>query len=211
MNPTALRSGSSALALVAVLGLSACAIGPVAPADPVHETSAMADGVNSSFSKDGVEEITRSGAAQIDLRSGSMTAQQLGVSDAKDLWDVSVPLSDPVAFTVLGPDGKLEAETSTIRVRADSDGTVRAVAYFVVFSRIDDLVQRVREDAELVGIDPSDVQSFVTEVSRDGEAQLSLNDGDDLGFQVSITITVDRAESGQVLQYTIIPASQIDG
>jgi len=196
------RIALTILLAAGAMTLPACSIS-TAPPDP------PTDGVNSSFTREGVREIARSGEATIDLRSGSLTAGQLGALDGKTLWDVNLPMSDPVSLTVLGPDGTLAAETGTIRVLADPDGTVRVVSYFLAFSDLDALTDRVREDAALVGISHTDLESLLHQLPRQRAFQTVLNDGNALGFQVSIAVTVDPERDGQVLQYTITPASQV--
>lgn len=199
------RAVSATFVFAAVLGFSACSIGTFAP---VGKPSAAASGVNSSFSRTGVEEIARSREAQIDLRSGRLTAEQLGVAEGETLWDVNVPVSDPVSLTVLGSGGTLTGETSVIRVLADPDGDVRTISYFLFFSEADELTERVREDAPHVGIDSADLASFLNRPTSKNDFQLVLNRGTALGFQVSITITIDAEKPRQVLQYTITPASR---
>ena len=102
--------------------------------------------VPTTFSSRGVERVHAERAATIDLEHGWPTGHDLLGGGPGPLWDVQAPLDAPVSLTVIGPDGRIRLEVTTVRLLVGRDDRLDVVGAMRSFDDAD-----AAADAEVDG------------------------------------------------------------
>ncbi|MDR6504381.1 hypothetical protein [Arthrobacter oryzae] len=148
-------------ALMAALFLSGCTWVPSPVKDPI-----VVNG-NSQFTESGIEAMKASRTVSFDFTSPPMDMSALGFAEGSDGALVATDTDQRMKVSMTTPNGVVEMETDTIRVRPGADNIVDHIDIFINYPDAQDANQEIRrasdelgtvllQDAEPIGADFTD-------------------------------------------------------
>ena len=147
--------------------------------------------VPTTFSSRGVERVHAERAATIDLEHGWPTGHDLLGGGPGPLWDVQAPLDAPVSLTVIGPDGRLRLEVTTMRLLVGRDDRLDVVGAMRSFDDADAAADELIRLAGELGLPTNRVDPTVRRLREepvDSRSRFSINGGEALGVRAGVTV-----------------------
>ena len=201
--------------LAAGLALGGCQIAAPDPATPSSATSPSAGSTvkTSEFSTldaAGVETIRSTGAARLDMSSGTLDKAAVQVTPDSYGPEINTRGAGKINLTIVAPSGEITGETDRIRFNTTDKRTdFSEVTYFLTAQSAEEYFALIREGVQRYGIDEASAERWIssTESDPEGKSDFSITSGTATGLDVNYDLRYDGGKDTQVIIVHVRPAA----
>ncbi|WP_045731751.1 hypothetical protein [Pseudarthrobacter chlorophenolicus] len=201
--------------LAAGLALGGCQLSTPEPATPSSATSPSAGSTvkTSEFSTldaAGVETIRSTGAARLDMSSGTLAKESVQVTQDSYGPEINTRGAGKINLTIVAPSGEITGETDRIRFNTtDKRPDFSEVTYFLTAQSAEEYFALIREGVQRYGIDEASAERWIssTESDPDGKSDFSITSGTATGLDVNYDLRYDGGKDTQVIIVHVRPAA----
>ncbi|ACL41721.1 conserved hypothetical protein [Pseudarthrobacter chlorophenolicus A6] len=202
-------------ALAAGLALGGCQLSAPDSATPSSATSPSAGSTvkTSEFSTldaAGVETIRSTGAARLDMSSGTLVKESVQVTQDSYGPEINTRGAGKINLTIVAPSGEITGETDRIRFNTtDKRPDFSEVTYFLTASSAEEYFALIREGVQRYGIDEASAERWIssTESDPEGKSDFSITSGTATGLDVNYDLRYDGGKDTQVIIVHVRPAA----
>ena len=201
--------------LAAGLALGGCQLSAPDPATPSSATSPSAGSTvkTSEFSTldaAGVETIRSTGAARLDMSSGTLDKAAVQVTPDSYGPEINTRGAGKINLTIVAPSGEITGETDRIRFNTTDKRTdFSEVTYFLTAQSAEEYFALIREGVQRYGIDGDSAERWIssTESDPEGKSDFSITSGTATGLDVNYDLRYDGGKDTQVIIVHVRPAA----
>ena len=194
-----MRSLSITAILSSALLLSGCAVIPSQEKEPIVA------GGNSQFTKDGIEAMKASRKVSFDFTSLPVKMAALGLDDRSDGAMVATDTDKRMKVAMATPNGVVEMETDTIRVRGGGvHDNVDSIDIFVNYPDAQDANQEIKRAADELGFVVLQDAEPIGPEFKDGTGKETWNPGygNAMGTVFALSIMSNHTTGRMTFIYT---------
>ncbi|WP_164199129.1 hypothetical protein [[Micrococcus luteus] ATCC 49442] len=196
-----------ALVVLAVpLFLTGCVV-PYGGADSVTTPTAAADGY-ARLDKAGIEQIKASKAVRLNMSSGRLTKESVGLEDGSSQAPDVQTRDGEMTLDIQGPAGTVSARTDRLRLNGlNTRSDFTEVTYFLTARTLEEYKALIRAGVDRYGIDSGSAEGWIESISsRPGkESDFALTPGTSTGLQVTYDLRYDGSKDVQVIIVHVNP------
>lgn len=199
--------GIAATFMLVPLLLTGCVV-PSGGREPTAAATATADDGYSSLDPAGVAQIKASKVARLDMTSGQLTKESVGLEDGtSQAPDVNINDGTMTLF-IQGPQGSIDATTDRLRLNGMSKASVfNEVTYFLKANSLEDYTVLIRDGVDRYGIPRDSAERWIESISGSPEdrSDFALTAGTSTGLQVTYDLRYDGSKDVQVIIVHVRP------
>jgi hypothetical protein len=198
----------AALCLAVPLLLTGCVV-PYRGADAATTATVAADGY-ARLDAAGIEQIKASKVARLNMASGRLTKQSVGLQDGISHAPDVLIRDGVMDVEIEAPAGTVRAKTDRLRLNGmNLRSDFSEVTYFLTASSLADYEQLIRDGVERYGIDGESAERWIDSMSkRPGDtSDFALGTGEALGLGITYDLRYDGAKEVQVIIVHVSPLS----
>jgi hypothetical protein len=193
--------------LLVPLLLTGCVV-PYGGKPTATATATAADGY-ATLDAAGIERIKASKAARLDMTSGQLTKESVGLPDGTSQAP-DIKISDGVMkLNIDGPTGLVRATTDRLRLNGMNNGpNFSEVTYFLTVDNTDDFFALIRDGVDRYGIDNESAEGWIKSISSrpEDKSDFALGPGTSTGLDVTYDLRYDGVKDVQVIIVHVNPA-----
>ena len=200
--------------LAAAVALGGCQLSAPNPATPSSASSPSAGSTvkTSEFSTldaAGVETIRSTGAARLDMSSGTLDKAAVQVTPDSYGPEINTRGAGKINLTIVAPSGEITGETDRIRFNTTDKRTdFSEVTYFLTAKSAEEYFALIRDGVQRYGIDEDSAERWISSTERDpqGKSDFSITSGTATGLDVNYDLRYDGGKDTQVIIVHVLPA-----
>jgi len=201
--------------LAAAVALGGCQLSAPDPATPSSASSPSAGSTvkTSEFSTldaAGVETIRSTGAARLDMSSGTLDKAAVQVTPDSYGPEINTRGAGKINLTIVAPSGEITGETDRIRFNTTDKRTdFSEVTYFLTAKSAEEYFALIRDGVQRYGIDEDSAERWISSTERDpqGKSDFSITSGTATGLDVNYDLRYDGGKDTQVIIVHVRPVS----
>lgn len=199
--------GIAAWFLLVPLLLTGCVV-PYGGSEATDAPTVTAPDGYSTLDPSGVAQIKASKVARLDMTSGQLTKESVGLKDGTS-HAPDVQISDgTMSLDIEGPQGSISARTDRLRLNGLNKGAVfNEVTYFLKANSMEDYIALIRDGVDRYGIPHDSAERWIESTSRSPEdrSDFALEAGTSTGLHVTYDLRYDGSKNAQVIIVHVNP------
>ncbi|MDQ0618090.1 hypothetical protein [Arthrobacter globiformis] len=199
--------GFAASILLVPLLLTGCVV-PYGGADATTTATAAADGY-ARLDKAGIAQIKASKAARLDMTSGRLTKESVGLENGTSQAPDVLMREGVMSLEIQGPRGTVSAKTDRLRLNGmNNRSEFSEVTYFLTAGSLEDYTALIRDGVDRYGIPSDTAERWIDSISSrpEDKSDFALAPGTSTGLQVQYDLRYDGSKNTQVVIVHVSPA-----
>lgn len=200
--------GFAASILLVPLLLTGCIV-PYGGADATTTATAIAADGYSTLDPAGIAQIKASGVARLDMASGRLTKESVGLADGSSEAPDVLMRDGVMSLEIQGPGGTVSAKTDRLRLNGMNTGSdFEEVTYFLTAGSLEEYTALIRDGVDRYGIPRDSSERWIESTSSHPEdkSDFALAPGTSTGLQVQYDLRYDGSKNIQVIIVHVSPA-----
>ncbi|OAE01763.1 hypothetical protein [Arthrobacter sp. OY3WO11] len=195
--------------LAAPLVLSGCVV-PYGGENLRGPATAVPSDGHSRLDAAGIEQIKASKVARLDMSSGQLTKESVGLEDGSSQAPDVLLRDGLMALEIQGPSGTVSAETDRLRLNGMNTGSdFSEVSYFLTAPSLEDYIALIRDGVDRYGIDRESAEEWIQSISSrpDDKSDFAITPGTSTGLEITYDLRYDGSKETQVVIVHVNPLS----
>jgi hypothetical protein len=182
-----------------------------AAADPEDSQTAPSSSSAGSYSRldpVGIEHIKKSKTARLDMTSGKLTKESVGLEDGTSQAPDVLIKEGLMELNIGAPSGVISAKTDRLRLNGMNNGPdFREVTFFLKAESFEEFTALIRDGVNRYGIPGESAEGWIESMSgrQEDEGDFSLAPGTSTGLQIQYDLRYDGSKDVQVIIVHVHP------